>query len=1108
VGGDAANLRAGTLATSGVDNTGAGGGGGSMVKDDATETAYWRGGDGGDGVVLIAYEVHGRDPISEEPRISMTKLDYTDERGYADISYRAYWAGIQADTSDIYVLYSTDGEEAVAEGRGEMVKVATGQIGIGGVTFTPPEKGHTYWVRLVARKDANSFMYSDEILSFEAPAVRINGVTWTAATKKVDGVTVPDPDKDYAYVLYNVYDNDPDALLYCYWSEARADLEGDAEPSGDGVRSFLVTTDIADNFADPNNKSVVGATRFKVEAATHGLERNKVYYFRLALGDEDGTKFFLSPRIMTLETVETPYVVFPEATWDTHVVTADLMLSTANLEPSSVELLALYGTLDDITNKNPITLAGVSAVNLGTCDLYPRAVQTKAQFPLCSPVATNYFLRLALKSTVGAVTSYYYSARNQEITLTALPTNTILVCAQANPKVGCYGDEPPAFDYEVTYSGYTNTVAWAHKPGVEGAVACEATAASPSGLYAITQGTLAPSSTAPYVHEEEVAGEEGTTTEPVTYSFLFAYAKANYTITNAVFSASVADVRKTYTGETLDLSEIVPEVSGLRGGQTARYSFRPVGSSDWSSAFAASYTDVGTHTVEFKASADSHDDVFGLFTVVVEPAPLTATIEDVNLTYTGGALAFEPVTNVTGLVKGEVNKLTLSFRDAAGEWGAEPPTFVNPGTYTVEFRAEAPNHVTSVASCTVTVGGWDFKVNMDGASGYETPLRVTDPGWFLTYSGKTGVELADAATRHAALDAVCPNGLKLWQNYLIGRTAFGEKLVASILQAGSLVQPDSFVVRFADVEVLRNTGLAVKYRLDRRRPGEADFTLGELSDKYEMNVPLAPGDPSGLYRFNIVLAPTNALYSGESVLASVTTVGVLRVSSALTNTVVAVPWGGLTIATEENLPVAVKDVVNPNGLASGDLIVAYDSEEGKFCGWSHGEGVAWDALRTVTKKGGVTLEPSDTTGFAQGGAFWLARSAPTGCFYLLGRYTGDEYEVRLAPGSDGSPGHTLVANPTFEAVALDDLDFRDGGGAKATPHKDDRIVFQSAAGVEVTYIRNAANTAWGRNVAVRQGRRVSQEWQTGGSVPAGTGFWYVRSADANGALVIKFGGAE
>ena len=60
----------------------------------------------------------------------------------------------------------------------------------------------------------------------------------------------------------------------------------------------------------------------------------------------------------------------------------------------------------------------------------------------------------------------------------------------------------------------------------------------------------------------------------------------------------------------------------------------------------------------------------------------------------------------------------------------------------------------------------------------------------------------------------------------------------------------------------------------------------------------------------------------------------------------------------------------------------------------------------------------------------------------------------------------------------------------------------------MTYIRNAANTAWGRNVAVRQGRRVSQEWQTGGSVPAGTGFWYVRSADANGALVIKYGGAE
>ena len=32
----------------------------------------------------------------------------------------------------------------------------------------------------------------------------------------------------------------------------------------------------------------------------------------------------------------------------------------------------------------------------------------------------------------------------------AIPENTILITARAIPAKGCYGDEPPAFDYEVT----------------------------------------------------------------------------------------------------------------------------------------------------------------------------------------------------------------------------------------------------------------------------------------------------------------------------------------------------------------------------------------------------------------------------------------------------------------------------------------------------------------------------------------------------------------------------------------------------------------------------------------------------------------------------------
>ena len=254
IGGDAANVRDGILATSGIDNTGAGGGGGSMTQGASGEEIYWKGGDGGDGVVLVSYEVHGRDPISEDPRIAMTRCSYTPTddgdvgTGIATIDYRAYWAGIQASENDIYILYSTEGEDDVAAGNGERVKIASGAIGTGIATFVPPEAGYTYWIRLVARKDANSFMYSDEIASFYVPAVTLNGAAW-----KNNGD---------AQVNYKLHDGTPGTHLYCYWSESRELLEGDTEPSGEGVHFLDLGTDMTNS------------TSFVI-AASEGLDKGQ-----------------------------------------------------------------------------------------------------------------------------------------------------------------------------------------------------------------------------------------------------------------------------------------------------------------------------------------------------------------------------------------------------------------------------------------------------------------------------------------------------------------------------------------------------------------------------------------------------------------------------------------------------------------------------------------------------------------------------------------------------------------------------------------------------------------------------------------------------------------
>ncbi len=555
---------------------------------------------------------------------------------------------------------------------------------------------------------------------------------------------------------------------------------------------------------------------------------------------------------------------------------------------------------------------------------------------------------------------------------------------------------------------------------------------------------------------------------------------------------------------------MVKTVAGIRNEQPVTYRYRANGAGDWGEMPA--FTNVGNHLVQFVASAPNHDDVHSSFKVTVTPAPLTAMIEGVTVNYTGSAITPAVVTNVTGLVRGDINPLTCEFRDEAGEWQSEVPSFTLPGTYKVFFRASAPNHATSVTNCTVVINGWDFKVNMDGMTGYGTPIIMGKPEWIVNnnLSGMTGVELSDNDTRYGALDAICANGLRLWQNYVLEREDFSKKVVATIMQQGSVVNPDSFVVHFPNIEPLMGTGLKVRYRLDRKlrrnHPTKdefaaASFEIGELTPKYETNVPLNQSDPTGLYVFNIVFSPTNETLTGQSVIASCATIGVLRVSSALTNTVTVAPWMSMSVDSTNKIEIAVTDVINPFCIGGGDAIHAYETEDGTFRVWERKGDGKWNSPATVNTSG-VSQSKAEEATFAPGKAFWFVRNAPGDYIYLVGRYTGDDYEFNIEGGSTDEPGHTLVANPTFFDVALNDLAFVDGEGNPATPADGDRIVFQDIAGIQTIYSPHATTKKWGRIVPTKVGRRVQNVWTEDGTNTVGTGFWYYRTG--NETRKIKF----
>ena len=120
------------------------------------------------------------------------------------------------------------------------------------------------------------------------------------------------------------------------------------------------------------------------------------------------------------------------------------------------------------------------------------------------------------------------------------------------------------------------------------------------------------------------------------------------------------------------------------------------------------------------------------------------------------------------------------------------------------------------------------------------------------------------------------------------------------------------------------------------------------------------------------------------------------------------------------------------------------------------------------------------------------------------RYTGGDYVCDLEGGTAADPGHTLVANPTTEDIDLNDLVFVDGGGNAATPGDKDTIVIKDVRGVDTTYYRSGGK--WGCKVLRANGKRLKYEFVEGGTVPAGTGFWYIRMSGE--PLKINFGGAR
>ena len=226
---------------------------------------------------------------------------------------------------------------------------------------------------------------------------------------------------------------------------------------------------------------------------------------------------------------------------------------------------------------------------------------------------------------------------------------------------------------------------------------------------------------------------------------------------------------------------------------------------------------------------------------------------------------------------------------------------------------------------------------------------------------------------------------------------------------------------------------------------------------------------------------------GTEAVTSGNTFGVLKVTCSAQKVIIATPWVKCGDATAA---VKVTDLVMTSGLANGDAILVY--QDGSFRSWviSGGEWVA-----QIVSQAGATVSSGDAASAAveRGEAFWFVKASYSEPYdlYLYGQDTAAGATSTITGGSSSSPAYSLVASPKTTDANLNSVTF------SVAPGSTDEIRLPRTGLPDVIYTYK--NGAWGtsKKVETSEGSGVWKKiWQSGCTIPAGTGFWYVNKSAA------------
>ncbi len=499
--------------------------------------------------------------------------------------------------------------------------------------------------------------------------------------------------------------------------------------------------------------------------------------------------------------------------------------------------------------------------------------------------------------------------------------------------------------------------------------------------------------------------------------------------------------------------------------------------------------------------------------IEITPAPVTVTANDAEKLAGRNDPAL--TATVTGLIEGEP-EISYSVSRAAGE---------EVGTYVITASGTAlqGNYAVTFVNGTFTIKGLPDLVQRATGTGLEIQVPVTDG-----LLAAAGIDPAGELTTDAVgdiLNAFDPNGLRRWENLVTGTatnqpllsTKFGDVTDGMALPVGMTAGQESPV----------DMGYNVLYELRRQTTDGWTRVAGpaESSDSSEFSIELEDGDgkskePTGLYRMVTLIVPKHEL-SITNEIPSTNIIGVLEVDSAITNTVVAVPWKQLASDPKHAGNITVANYVSSLNLTPGDHVYAFEEIPSKgasasggatYMMWTLQSDGTWTSATTIksTEAGYSVMsvaEDAETKEFARTQAVWLQRQRPLDKdgkpvpFFLVGQYDADGVEITVKGGTSSEPGYTLLSVPDYRDYSINDLDW--SGYASAADSTD----FIRVVDGSQSFLLKWSDGKWcTEEVNYRRGRPAGMKY-----VPyetpfkAGTGFWFCRHG---GEFTIKWAPSE